>query len=195
MQETADEWLERIHEQFRSESDRAAAIVVAAMLDGALAVLLRKRLLEPESKERSLLDGGHAPLGTFATRIDAAYQLGLISSYMARDLHLVRKIRNDFAHDPLHLTFESESVRNRVRALEEGSDYNRRYPETRVAVGPPGTRWDFLGITAWMLYGRLRCGRSVASAVVAFSSCGTRIRVTPNEPGAVPCGETRSATR
>ncbi len=149
---TADEWLEAIHLQFRAESDRAAAIVVAAMLDVALASLLRRRLLEAPSPYRSLLDGDRAPLSTFAAKIDAAYQLGLISKYMARDLHLVRKIRNDFAHNPLHLTFDSESVRNRVRALEQASDYNRRYPATRSAVGPTGSRWDFLGLTAWMLY-------------------------------------------
>lgn len=148
----ADDWLDAIHRAFQEESDRAAAIVVAAMLDDALKSLLSRRLLQPMAKDRSLLDGDQAPLGTFSARIDAAHQLGLISRWMARDLHLVRKIRNEFAHSPFTLTFESDVVLNRVRALEEASDYNRRYPPTRAAIGPPGPRWDFLGISAWILY-------------------------------------------
>ena len=71
---------------------------------------------------------------------------------MARDLHLVREIRNEFAHHAFECTFISPTIENWVRALEAGSDYNRRVPETRKDVGPPGTRWDFLGIAAWILY-------------------------------------------
>ncbi len=149
---TADEWLETIHREFERETDRAAAIVVAAMLDEALKMLIEKRLVAAASATHSILERYDAPLGSFAARIDAAFQLGLISKYMARDLHLVRKIRNDFAHHPLELTFESGPIRDRVRALEEASDYNRRNPATRTAIGPPGPRWDFLGIAAWMLY-------------------------------------------
>jgi len=150
--QTADEWLRAVHREFDRESDRAAAIVVAAMLDEALRVLLERLLVPAPSAERSILERYDAPLGSFAARIDAAFQLGLISKYMARDLHLVRRIRNDFAHYPLGLAFEHDPVRSRVRALEQASDYNRRNPPTRKDIGPPGPRWDFLGIAAWMLY-------------------------------------------
>lgn len=149
---TADEWIEAIHCQFDTESDRGAGIVVAAMLEDALRSVLRKRLIPPISEERSILEGDRAPLNTFAAKIDAAFQLGLISRYMARDLHLVRKIRNEFAHSSLERTFEAGRIKDWVTVLEKASDYNRRYPETRAAIGPPGTRWDFLGISAWMLY-------------------------------------------
>lgn len=149
---TADQWLETIHREFNRESDRAAAIVVAAMLDEALKLLLRKRLREARSRTADLLEGDQAPLHSFSAKIDAAHQLGLISAYMARDLHLVRKIRNEFAHHPLELTFDSDGVKTRVRALDEGSNYNSRNPATRGAIGLPGARWDFLGAAAWMLY-------------------------------------------
>lgn len=149
---TADEWLEAVHREFARETDRAAAIVAAAMLDEALRVLIDKRLVPAPSPERSILERHDAALGSFAARIDAAFQLGLISKYMARDLHLVRKIRNEFAHYPLELTFEADAIRDRFRALDETADYNRREPATRTAIGPPGPRWDFFGIAAWMLY-------------------------------------------
>lgn len=149
---TADEWLEAVHREFERESDRAAAIVVAAMLDDALKSLLRKRLVESMTPDRSILDGYNAPLASFSARIDAARQLGLISRHLARDLHLIRKIRNEFAHSPLECTFATERIGNWVRALDEASDYNKRNPATRAAIGPPGARWDFLGIAAWILY-------------------------------------------
>jgi len=149
---TADEWLEAVRREFETESDRAAAIVVAAMLDEALGLLLQKKLVSPVSRENSILDGSEAPLQSFSARINASFQLGLISRFMARDLHLIRKIRNEFAHEPLGRTFDSETIKARVTALEEASDYNKKRPDTRKALGPPGTRWDFLGIAAWILY-------------------------------------------
>jgi hypothetical protein len=149
---TADYWLEAIHREFARESDRAAGIVVAAMLDEALKDLLTKRLVPAPKKDRDLVTGQRAPLGTFSTRIDAAHQLGLISSFLARDLHLIRDIRNTFAHEPGESTFETASVKDRVAALEQASDYNRRQPDLRAKMGPPGTRGDFLGIAAWILF-------------------------------------------
>ena len=148
----ADEWLEAVHREFARESDRGAALVVAAMLDDTLGRLLEKRLQRPLSQGQSLLEGYQAPLGSLAARIDAALGVELISRSMARDLHLIRKIRNDFAHEPRGRSFESEEIRSRVRELERGSNCNARDPQTRAAVGPEGTRWDFLGSAAWMLY-------------------------------------------
>jgi hypothetical protein len=153
---TAGEWLEAIHREFAIESDRGAAIVAAAMLDDALKSLLKKRLCPPASKDRSILERYDAPLGSFAARIDAAQQLGLVSKHFARDLHLIRDIRNDFAHAPQSCRFDTSPTVDRVTALEKASDINSRYPDTRAAVGPPGPRWDFLGVAAWMLY-QLHC--------------------------------------
>ena len=152
---TAGDWAEAIHAAFDRESDRAAAIVAGAMLDEALRALLEARLVQP-AKGRSLLNGGNAPLGTYSARIDTAHQLGLISGYLARDLHIIRKIRNEFAHQPLETTFDTPQVGDWIAALERASDYNTRHPDTRRAMGPPGKSGDFLGIVAWILY-TLQC--------------------------------------
>jgi hypothetical protein len=122
------------------------------MLDEVLRSILMKRLLPPTSKDRSIVDGQNAPLATFSARIDAAYQFGLISHFLARDLHLIRKIRNEFAHHPFDRTFDTAPVLDWVCALETASDYNRRNPDVRKNVGPEGVKWDFLGIAAWILY-------------------------------------------
>jgi len=57
-------------------------------------------------------------LGTFSARIDAAYCLGLLSKDENRDLHLIRKIRNDFAHKLIDMSFESQEIASRCRELK-----------------------------------------------------------------------------
>jgi DNA-binding MltR family transcriptional regulator len=149
---TSDMWLEAISKAFSIDSDRAAAIVAGAMLDDALKALIEAILVKPIKKEHSILHGDCAPLGSFSARINAAQQLGLISNYLARDLHVVRKIRNEFAHHPLELTFESPKIRDLIAVLEKTSDYNKRHPTTRAGYGAADPRGDFLGIASWMLY-------------------------------------------
>lgn len=149
---SANDWLDAIHREFARETDRAAGIVVGAMLDEALRQLISKRLLAPAHRDRDILDGSRAPLGTFAARIDAAYQLGLISRFLARDLHIIRAIRNAFAHDAEGCTFERQDIRSRIQALESASNYIRREPEIREKMGPSGARGDFLALATWILY-------------------------------------------
>lgn len=150
--QSADEWLDTLHLLFAQESDRAAAIVAAAIVEDAIETLLRKRLVEPYLRERDLLREHSGPLGSFSAKIDACFQLGLISRYMAQDLHLIRKIRNEFAHAASLCTFDTEPVHTWVRTLEAKSDYNQRYPDTRKSIGPPDRRSDFLGMASWLLY-------------------------------------------
>jgi hypothetical protein len=61
--------------------------------------LLRTFLIPCNTSEDPLFDGANAPLSTFNARIEMAYRLGVIDATFSRNLHLVRKIRNDFAHN------------------------------------------------------------------------------------------------
>ncbi len=139
--------------EFSRESDRAAGIVASSMLDEALRLLLVARLQPPVGKDHDIVNGYQAPLGTFSARINACQQLGLISKWLARDLHIVRAIRNAFAHQTNGCTFERPDIRDRVRALEGASDFNRRHPALRAIMGPAGPRGDFLGVVSWILFG------------------------------------------
>lgn len=143
-----EDWLVGFLREFSKEGDRASAIVAGAMLDDALARSIAARLVPAPNKDRDFLNG---PLATFSSRIDTAYQLGLVSEFLHRDLHLIRKIRNDAAHAHRDFSFDEPKTRDRVRALERASDYNKRNPSTREGMGPPGPRWDFLGIVGWIL--------------------------------------------
>jgi DNA-binding MltR family transcriptional regulator len=77
-----------------------------------------------DAKSDELLDGAHAPLSSFSSRITACYALGLISEAEHHDLNLLRKIRNDFAHD-IHASFDTQSVVDRCKLLKlKAEDYS-----------------------------------------------------------------------
>lgn len=83
--------------QFRAETDRVAVILGAAKLDYLLFQLVDRVLIPNHGKEDDLLDDNR-PLSSFSARISLAYRLGKIDASFAKALHLIRKIRNDFAH-------------------------------------------------------------------------------------------------
>ena len=103
-------------EEFAKESDRAAVILGAAKLDILLYQMLKKFLRPCTSSTDELLDG-EAGLGTFSSRINACHRLGLIDDHLTRALHLIRKIRNNFAHEIAGANLSSGAHRDRIREL------------------------------------------------------------------------------
>lgn len=102
--------------EFKGESDRAAVVLGAAKLDSLLAQILDRFLLPSLSSTDELLEGD-SPLATFSSRINACYRLGLISSEFAKSLHLVRKVRNAFAHETSGCSLSTGSHSDRLKAL------------------------------------------------------------------------------
>ncbi len=106
----------RFLDEFKEESDRAAVILGAAKLDIQLFQLLTKHLRTPPSSHDELFDGD-SPLGTFSAKINLTYRLGLIDNEFTRALHLIRRIRNSFAHEISGTSLDSGSHRDRIREL------------------------------------------------------------------------------
>jgi len=99
-----------------NEGDRATVILVAAKLDLVLSQILQKYLIPvPDSKDE-LFANDH-PLSTFSAKIRMAYRLGLIGNLFSRSLHVVRKIRNSFAHEVEECKLDYGAHRDRVREL------------------------------------------------------------------------------
>lgn len=99
------------------ESDRGCALMAAAFLDAELDSLLRKYVVANPRVADDLF-GQSRPISTFSSRIDLAYLLGLLDQVTHRDLHLIRKIRNDFGHVHAPLTFEQAAIAARVHELK-----------------------------------------------------------------------------
>jgi DNA-binding MltR family transcriptional regulator len=149
----ASYWDDLLKKEFAKETDRAAVILVASLMEHSVGVLLKNFLVANSGREDDLFDGPNAPLSNFSARIDMAHRLGLISSKFARDLHLIRKIRNEFAHNLQECNFNNGAVRSRVQQLVSSSDMVNKNPEIRKKdFGEPGPRGDFLLISSWMLY-------------------------------------------
>jgi DNA-binding MltR family transcriptional regulator len=130
-------------EEFQGETDRAAAVLAVAYLDSRLEALLRAKFLVVPKFVEELLTG-QGGLSSFSARISVAYAVGLISLSAAADLHLVRQIRNDFAHRPHGLSFNTQSIANRVtsfkilRALQNEQGEAIPLPtEPRKCFNPP----------------------------------------------------------
>lgn len=98
----------------------------------------------------TLLDGPNAPLSNFSSRIDFAFRIGIISHQLARDIHIIRKIRNDFAHSYEPRTFEDGKIRDQVNALAISVNLKRRGQLPYV-----GTKGDFIQSSLYII-GQLR---------------------------------------
>ncbi|MCB0343981.1 MAG: hypothetical protein KDD66_02645 [Bdellovibrionales bacterium] len=111
------EEFERFIDDFVNESERAAVVIGCAKLDSLLLQILSKVLIAPTTADDPFLEGGTAPLGTFSSRINACYRIGLIDAPLSRALHLLRKIRNDFAHESFSISLAEPRYTDRVREL------------------------------------------------------------------------------
>lgn len=80
------------------ESHRGAVLVTCSFLDELLREIIDTFLIEDSDREL-LLDGFNAPIGTFSARIKVAHCLGLISDEERNDCDILRKIRNEYAHN------------------------------------------------------------------------------------------------
>jgi|SRR6266699_888343 len=107
---------DEFRKEFEHETDRAAVILAAAKIDELLRLAIIKRLAPSPSSRDTLLEP-EGPLGTFSARIDTSFRLRLIDEAFARALHLIRRIRNDFAHESTGASLASGSHADRVKEL------------------------------------------------------------------------------
>lgn len=102
-------------EELTEQTDRGAALLAAAYLDDALKEMLQKRFVGQQNETVKAFQG-NGPLATFSSRIMIAFLLGLITEMERRDMDLIRRIRNDFAH--LHEAVDFSEPPHSQRCLE-----------------------------------------------------------------------------
>lgn len=135
---------------FTKESDRAAVIVTSVMFENALKSLLLQYFLPNPSSSDELFDGSNAPLASFSARIAIAHRAGLISARFARNLNLMRKIRNEFAHNLDGCDFQEARIKDQVLALYKSQVYGEVRAIGRGEI--QGARAQFLIVASWMLW-------------------------------------------
>lgn len=94
--------------EFNKETERGTALAAAVMLDELLGRTIEAFLI-PNKGSKALLDGFNAPLGTFSARIASAFAFGLLSETEYRECEIIRKVRNEFAHQ-IKVSFNTEKI-------------------------------------------------------------------------------------
>jgi DNA-binding MltR family transcriptional regulator len=139
------DWRDFAH-QLSQETDRGTALVAAAFLDDLLGRILESFFGNDREASENLLNGPRAPLGGFISRIYAAYSLGLIHADEKNDLHIIRRIRNKFAHRLENTAFTDEdlvSLINNFITLD-------KVPKNLVDVKQLELRQAFINVTAML---------------------------------------------
>ncbi len=115
----------------REEDERGLVLSVAAFAEDCLGRLIVAYLRDGKPSS-DLIEGFNAPLGTFSSRIKAGFALGLLSETQYRDLDLVRKIRNEFAHNWEGCSFEKPNIKDWIASMSE-SRFSTRVAPTAQA--------------------------------------------------------------
>ncbi|MHC4268232.1 MAG: hypothetical protein ACYSTS_07170 [Planctomycetota bacterium] len=143
------EWSDHFEISIKSESTRAKVILSACYLDKLLNQLLEILLKPNDAKNDSLFDGPTAPLSTFSAKIELAARMGTIDNDTKKSLHLVRKIRNQFAHSLSDCDFNDSKIENWNKELHELNDHAS---ERRRATFSEGAIGDFEKSISWLVF-------------------------------------------
>lgn len=107
-----------IWKELQEQTDRGAGIIAAAVLEDQLGERLK---LQFDASEHVKELYKNTALWTFDVKARLALAIGLIPENIFLDINRIRRIRNQFAHQPLVLdsertyqpvTFESQSIRD-----------------------------------------------------------------------------------
>jgi DNA-binding MltR family transcriptional regulator len=121
-----------IHNEINAQTDRGAAIIAAAILDDALEDALRTRLILTASLSDRIFSSENGPLARFSAKIDIAAATGLLPKEMCDGIHLVRRIRNKFAHSIEPLKFADQEISAWAKSLHVGIDKIDKVDDIRL---------------------------------------------------------------
>lgn len=125
-------WAERkaresaIANELQHESDRGVAIVGGAWVEEELTTAIES-LLHKDKKAWNNLFSTSRPLSSFSAKIDLACLLGVTTRQVTNQLHILREIRNDFAHkisvkNLSPPSFQSGGIKDKCMELKLASD-------------------------------------------------------------------------
>jgi hypothetical protein len=126
--------------QMMEERGRGAVLVGVARVDAALEHLLQAVMASaPSSRETLFLPD--RPLGSIGAKVALAQRLGLIDPEAERVLHVLRKLRNAFAHSAESASLSDPAHRDRLADVVAAARANPLWGplETVLASQPPST--------------------------------------------------------
>ena len=143
------QWCDHFESSIIKESLRAKVILSGCYLDEALYDLLKIVLVPSEEKNDVLFDGPQAPLGTFSAKIEMAYRMQLIDTNTKDSLHLIRKIRNEFAHNLISCDFTNAKILEFNRKLYHINSGSMKEGRKKFEEGEVG---NFEGVVSLLIF-------------------------------------------
>lgn len=117
----------QILNELKTETDRGAALIGAAILDKMLVLSLLGRLAKaPELHDEWFYNEG-AVFGTLSDRTKAARALGVVGPKTEADIDIIRTIRNQFAHALVPVSFTDTAIAAQCEKL--GAEPHPYWPE------------------------------------------------------------------
>jgi len=113
--------------QMMAERGRGVVLVGIARIDLALERLL-KAVMAPTDESDDALFRPERSLGSFAAKISLASRLALIDPAVAKALHALRGVRNDFAHSADDTSLAAPHHRKRLAPAYEEARANPLWP-------------------------------------------------------------------
>jgi len=132
---------EALFKVMNEEPDMACVLIGTSYLEQTLASLLERFFIDSDTA-RKLLDSRGGALGSFQSRADTSYCLGLIPKSLYQNLCVVGEIRNKFAHSYLSLSLDDSEIVGMIESLTspvfkevvtaEGRTYNQDFFSSQV---------------------------------------------------------------
>jgi hypothetical protein len=92
------------------QRDRGAGLIATSILEEHLMAAIKARLDKNDDIHNKVFKGSGS-LASFHAKIDLGLLLGIYSPSVHTFLHEIRALRNDFAHNPLPVSFRSQRAR------------------------------------------------------------------------------------
>lgn len=158
------------------QDERAMVLALATFIEDTLGRLFLAYFRSCKAT-RELVEGFNAPLGTLGSRIKAAYAFGLVTEQQFKDMELLRKIRNQFAHNWEGVSLERNDIAAMVGQLSG-------YTLTGEITQSNGKDRLLKSLTTccvelYLFQGRIEAGKAVKAPDVSHRLT----TVAPTEPG------------
>jgi len=110
------ESLNRFLSLIGEQDDRAMVLSLATFIEDTLGRLLLAYFRNCKAT-KELIEGFNAPLGTFGTRIKAVYSFGLVTEDQYKDMEILRKVRNQVAHNWEGISLAHDDIQSMIGQL------------------------------------------------------------------------------
>jgi DNA-binding MltR family transcriptional regulator len=110
--------INKIMDKLLDKDDLHIAIIAVSIVEAHLQKLIVSRLQRTDADFTNRLFENRGPLSDFNSKILVAEAFGLLTRPLADELHILRAIRNTFAHAKMPLSFDLEPVKSEIRRLK-----------------------------------------------------------------------------